>query len=855
MNKKVNKIILCFLFMVAVLVSGKASVQAAKNVDTGKCGKNATFTLDSEGLLTVKGKGKIEEYAFSRFYEKSSSIQKVEIQKGITEIGDNAFSFCENLKSVTISEGVTVIGKSAFKSCKNLTSIDIPESVTIIDRDAFLSCTWLYEIKLPKKMTYIGERAFSCCENISEINIPEGITEISSDTFSKCTSLKSISFPKGIKTIGNNAFHRCSALQSITFEEGLETIGKKAFYYCPLITEIRLPNSVYYIGEEAFRGWDALEKIETFGEIKEDTKKNENRIIDDSAFSMCNNLTEVTIPKGINVIGKNVFSDKKNLKKVKLHDDIIEIQDYAFSHCENLSKIDLSDGITKIGEYAFNGCIKIKTINIPKNITAIESGTFIGCNNLESIDIPENVKTIGRMAFRGCEKLKKVTFPDGLLSIEENAFLNCSKLKEVKLAKDVELGQYALGYTYNQEKYKFSSVKGFKIKYKNVSANTKYKNVKKLSAKNASIVLSQYYYAYDGSKKKPDVIIRDEKGNLISQKYYSVTYKNNKNVGKAKAVVTLKGKYSGTLKKEFEIRPSAININKIVSKNTSISISWNPLKEQVSGYQLQYANDKQFKINKKTITISDEKSSSKEIANLSNKEGYFFRMRSYKVVDKKKIYSDWMEFPEYITLKTKAYGQTKKEYLKKSTFSQGYIYLENIGTTIPILDKFNSEGLKENDNWFGGTPVGNLQTIAESAQTIMNITGYGIEGSPANGFTISEYYIEWAYADYLTVNDLSLKRDTTNGYYVLEINTPLDVDIFATKDIAPISRDLVMFICSTISSTPQTLYDYIYKGLYEDASILNTSKYKSVGDCQVKFDKNFWYSEYSVHCAFYIKAK
>ena len=292
-----------------------------------------------------------------------------------------------------------------------------------------------------------------------------------------------------------------------------------------------------------------------------------------------------------------------------------------------------------------------------------------------------------------------------------------------------------------------------------------------------------------------------------------------------------------------------------------MSISWNPLNAQVSGYQLQYAKDKQFKINKKTITISDEKSSSKKITNLSNKEGYFFRMRSYKVVDKKKVYSDWMEFPEYITLPSKAYGQAKKEYLKNPTFSQGYIYLENIGISIPLLDRYNDEWIKchDNGNWFGESNTITMQELFDSLNRIMHATGYGVEGSGANGFSAWDFKTEWNYTGYnYIINTFCLERWQQENYYTLDINTHLDKYesvVSAYKDIAPISRDLTLFLISAFSSKPDEVFDYIYDALYYGRVTYSYDKYVKVADCKIKLDDKLFDENNGYWIRFYIKKK
>ena len=73
------------------------------------------------------------------------------IPKGVTSIGDWAFSTCSRLTSITIPDSVTSIGKNAFRWCSRLTSITIPNSVTSIGDEAFWGCSSSSEIKLAEK--------------------------------------------------------------------------------------------------------------------------------------------------------------------------------------------------------------------------------------------------------------------------------------------------------------------------------------------------------------------------------------------------------------------------------------------------------------------------------------------------------------------------------------------------------------------------------------------------------------------------------------------------------------------------------------------------------------------------------
>ena len=78
-------------------------------IASGKCGENATWQLDSEGKLTISGKGAAIEPSEWRGANPELSRDKVVslvIEEGITELGDRMFSNFKNLESVSMPENV-----------------------------------------------------------------------------------------------------------------------------------------------------------------------------------------------------------------------------------------------------------------------------------------------------------------------------------------------------------------------------------------------------------------------------------------------------------------------------------------------------------------------------------------------------------------------------------------------------------------------------------------------------------------------------------------------------------------------------------------------------------------------------
>ena len=88
----------------------------------------------------------------------------------MTDIEDEAFKGCTNLKSITIPDNVTDIGDYAFSDCTSLESIKIPNSVTDIGCEAFSDCTSLNSVTIHEKKP---EKTFALIRNASLNNISD----------------------------------------------------------------------------------------------------------------------------------------------------------------------------------------------------------------------------------------------------------------------------------------------------------------------------------------------------------------------------------------------------------------------------------------------------------------------------------------------------------------------------------------------------------------------------------------------------------------------------------------------------------------------------------------------------------
>ena len=250
---------------------------------SGTCGENLTWTLDSDGLLTVSGTGTMDYGDSSKIWtDKRDKVKTAVLKPGVTSIGFAAFNACTNLTNITIPESVTSIGAMAFGNCTALKSVVLPAGITKIDDYTFSGCTELEDIALPVGVTSIGKNAFNGCKNLTSIMLPESVTSIGEIAFGRCgltditipegvtriepsafwnSSLTSIALPKSVTSIGENAFEDCNDLISITLPENVTCIEHGAFLDCKGLTSITLSAGVTKIEVNAFFGCKQLTDV------------------------------------------------------------------------------------------------------------------------------------------------------------------------------------------------------------------------------------------------------------------------------------------------------------------------------------------------------------------------------------------------------------------------------------------------------------------------------------------------------------------------------------------------------------------------------------------------------------------
>lgn len=366
------------------------------------------------------------------------------------------------------------------------------------------------------------EQCFYDVPNIESVVI-SGAVDVPRDMFGKCTGLKKVTLKNGVRSIGEDAFRDCSSLEGVIFESTvLEKISDGAFWGCSALSSIALPDSVTEIERNAF--------FET-------------------------GLRNIQLPEKLTLIGGGAFCNCKNLKQVQLPPQLKELGEGAFFNCENLAQIQLPSQLNKLGTDAFRDCTSLDKIDIPAGLKQIESATF--CNT----------------------GLTSVTLHEGLTKIEDWAFHDCLKLKKIRIPKSVtDIGELALGIRYNMgngaeevipggftvEGYTGSAAERY-VKRMHQSENLYhvfFKDVKFVSIGGQTAAVTNISKtkisalktrAFTGKPLTQALTITYGGKKLVNGRDYTLTWKNNKNIGTASVTIKGKGKYNGSVTKKFRI--------------------------------------------------------------------------------------------------------------------------------------------------------------------------------------------------------------------------------------------------------------------------------------------------------------
>ena len=144
---------------------------------------------------------------------------------------------------------------------------------------------------------------------------------------------------------------------------------------------------------------------------------------------------------------------------------------------------------------------------------------------------------------------------------------------------------------------------------------------------------------YTGKPIKPAVKVTLAGKTLKQGADYTVSYKNNKAIGKATVTIKGKGDYTGSVSKTFAINPKAVSLASLTAGKGQLTVKWKK-GTGGAGYQLQYSLKGTFK-SSTTVKIAKTATVSRVLKNLKSGKTYYVRIRGYKLVGGKAYVSPW----------------------------------------------------------------------------------------------------------------------------------------------------------------------------------------------------------------------
>lgn len=610
-----------------------------------------------------------------------------------------------DIESVTLPDSLTTIEKNAFYNCEKLKSVTIPPNVSSIGLAAFvegLSESSLTEIKVDPENPYFSEKdgvVFSKdgtklivfpSGRSGDYQIPDGTVSVGDYAFYYCVNVSSITVPGSVRSLGEGAFGNCSSLTKAVLNEGLEEIGEYAFQSSSGIRDIIIPTSVKSVGknglclssgcrirvlstdtvwaDDAFRDSALIagKKDSTLQKYAEDHGRTFVELSADNRIPLQNEWFEQITPE----YEYNGKSHEPEIESSESAPELEQGSDYEVTYENNINAGTATIKIT--GKDIFCG-----TVERSFKITPDENGMYV-CY------FAENNETYLETTFKG-KKVEPEVVIDGLVRGKDYTvtYVNNEKPGEAR-AELTGIGNYkgseTLYFTiygklpaadpiadqtytgkeltpaivipglkagedyymyYEDNQYPgVATVTIYGTGYYKGTATIHFKIIKKTERFVSNVKLNRTSYTYTGKSIRPSVTVTVN-GKKIGASAYKLYYKNNKNSGIGTVQVRGTGKYSRINKTlTFKILPPKTLLTGLKKANRSFTASWKK-NIQATGYQIQFAADSRFTKERKTVTVGKQSATRYKISGLKNKKTYYVRIRSYKRVGKKVLYSSW----------------------------------------------------------------------------------------------------------------------------------------------------------------------------------------------------------------------
>ena len=177
----------------------------------------------------------------------TSMLRKIEIGRGLTNLGNYALAYCKSLQSITLPNNVTNLAVQSVYYCSSLKAVVIPKSVLSLSTNVFSYCVCLESVIGPNNLILAGNSIFANTQ-LSSYIISESTNVIKSGSFTNGRYMGKMIIPKNVATVENNAFQNCSGMAYYDFSHhtSVPTLANvNAFTGIPFDCKIIVPDALY----------------------------------------------------------------------------------------------------------------------------------------------------------------------------------------------------------------------------------------------------------------------------------------------------------------------------------------------------------------------------------------------------------------------------------------------------------------------------------------------------------------------------------------------------------------------------------------------------------------------------------